>query len=73
MVSKNEIREHAEVIARCGSYVGIVDHMYGDDTIKLTRNDVISGGKHRFIPLDWVERIEGNQVILNRDKDEVTW
>lgn len=71
MVNKNEIREHAEVIASCGSHVGIVDHVEGEDKIKLTKRDSQSGGTHHLIPLSWVDKVENNKVILNKNKDEV--
>ncbi|MBK4716248.1 MULTISPECIES: DUF2171 domain-containing protein [Tenebrionibacter/Tenebrionicola group] len=71
MVSKNDIKEHASVIASCGSHVGTVDHMEGEDSIKLTRSDAEANGQHHVIPLSWVEKVEGNNVILNKDKSEV--
>lgn len=72
MVNKNEIREHAEVIASCGSHVGIVDHLEGEDKIKLAKSDPKAGGVHHYIPLSWVDKIEDNKILLNKNKDEVT-
>lgn len=72
MVNKNEIREHAEVIASCGSHVGTVDHLDGEDKIKLAKSDPQSGGVHHYIPLSWVDKVENNKVLLNKNKDEVT-
>lgn len=71
MINKNEIREHAQVIASCGSHVGTVDHLEGEDMIKLTKSDPASGGKHHLIPLSWVAKIEGDNVILNKNKEQV--
>lgn len=72
MVDATLIKEHAGVIASCGSHVGTVDHLDGTDKIKLTRSDPDSGGTHHYIPLAWVDHIEGNNVILNKNKEEVT-
>lgn len=71
MVNKSDIKEHAPVIASCGSHVGTVDHMEGEDRIKLTRSDPESGGQHHYIPLSWVEKVENGNVILTKDKSEV--
>ena len=35
----SDIKEHASVIASCGTQVGKVDHLEGQDSIKLTRSD----------------------------------
>jgi len=72
MVDKNEIRDHIEVVDNSGSHVGTVDHMQGEDQIKLTKSDPASGGMHHFIPLSWVDRVESDKVILSKNKAEVT-
>jgi hypothetical protein len=63
------IKEHMEVMASCGTRVGKVDQVEGK-WVKLTEHDAQAGGKHHYIPLDWVERID-RQVHLKRDSDEV--
>nr|WP_318383759.1 DUF2171 domain-containing protein [uncultured Enterobacter sp.] len=71
MVDKNLIREHANVTASCGSHVGIVDHLEGEDKIKLAKSDPQAGGVHHYIPLSWVDKVQGSEVILNKNKEEV--
>ena len=62
MNSSGDIIEHMAVVGSDGSHVGTVDHMHGDDRIKLTRSDS-SDGEHHFIPLAWVAHVD-SQVHL---------
>lgn len=70
MVNQSEIKDHAQVMASCGTHVGTVDHLDGN-RIKLAKNDSESGGKHHYIPLEWVDKIDGNNVVLTKDHKEV--
>jgi hypothetical protein len=63
------IQNHMEVVGADGKHVGTVDHLEGGDFIKLTKSDPAAGGKHHFIPLDWVENVD-QQVHLNKKSDE---
>lgn len=69
MTNTSNIREHMEVIASCGKHVGEVDHLDGNQ-IKMTKNDPAAGGKHHFIPMDWVERVD-QHVHLKKNSEEV--
>lgn len=57
------IQEHMAVVGSDGEHVGVVDNVEGD-MIKLTRNDPTARGQHHFIPMSWVEAVEG-AVRLN--------
>lgn len=59
---ENEIKEHMEVADAQGQHVGTVDHIE-DDRIKLTRGDS-PDGRHHFLLLDDVERVEDDCVWL---------
>jgi hypothetical protein len=59
-----DIREHMDVYASCGTKVGKVDHVLGDQ-IKLTRSDS-PDGKHHLIPTSWVSKVH-DHVHLNKD------
>lgn len=63
-----DIREHMDVYASCGTKVGRVDHVEGE-SIKLTKSDSPDGQHHR-IPLSWVAKVHGH-VHLDRDHHEV--
>jgi hypothetical protein len=63
------ILEHMEVMASCGTRVGKVDKVEGK-SLKLTKNDPQAGGKHHYIPLAWVARVD-QQVHLNKDSEDV--
>jgi hypothetical protein len=54
-VNANDIKEHASVIASCGTEIGKVDHLEGQDSIKLTRSDD-EHNEHHLIPLSWAQR-----------------
>ncbi len=66
--SAADIREHMDVYASCGTWVGKVDHVQGD-TIKLTKNDS-PDGMHHTIPLSWVAKVH-DHVHLNLDHAKV--
>lgn len=57
MFAATEIKEHMEVVGADGRHVGTVDHLDGDDQIKLTRNDS-ADGEHHFLAVDLVERVD---------------
>jgi hypothetical protein len=46
-----------------------VDHVEGD-RIKLARNDPQAGGQHHYIPAEWVERVDGDQLCLRQRASE---
>ena len=69
MIAASEIREHMEVRAADGRHVGTVDHMEGENRIKLTKNDS-QDGKHHMIPLDWVDHVDAH-VHLKKDAEDV--
>ena len=65
MAKTEDIEEHMEVLGSDGKHVGIVDHLEGAARIKLAKDDPKAGGRHHFIPLDWVDRVDAH-VHLNK-------
>jgi hypothetical protein len=65
----SSIREHMKVVGSDRQPVGTVDHVEGE-RIKLAKNDPQAGGKHHYIPGDWVERVEGDKVCLRQSAQE---
>jgi len=65
MAQKSKIQEHMEVIGSDGKHVGIVDRLEGAELIKLAAQDPKAEGRHHFIPLGWVERVDVH-VHLNK-------
>ncbi|MGL4553078.1 MAG: DUF2171 domain-containing protein, partial [Gemmataceae bacterium] len=53
------IREHMDVIGSCGKKVGRVDRVEGR-SIKLTKDSEGARGEHRYIPTEWVQRVDQN-------------
>lgn len=71
MASKDEIREHMEVIGADGVRVGTVDHVDGD-RIKLTKDSSGQGsheGHHHYISLGLVAGVDGDTVRLSANAD----
>ncbi|MEI2558751.1 DUF2171 domain-containing protein [Acinetobacter pittii] len=64
----NDIKKHADVIASCGTKVGTVDHLEGENQLKLTRDE---SGQHHLIPTGWIGEVKEDQVILNKNSGEV--
>jgi len=61
----SNIRERMKVIGSDRQPVGTVDKVEGD-RIKLSRNDPQARGVHHYIPADWVDSVEGEQVCLKQ-------
>ena len=66
--SLQNIKEHMEVYASCGTKIGKVDHVLGDK-IKLTKNDS-PDGKHHVIPTAWVAKVH-DHIHLSKDHKQV--
>lgn len=64
-----QIKEHMEVLAADGQHVGTVDHMDGEKSIKLTKSDPSSGGKHHIIPIDWVDHVDSHVHLKKNSRD----
>lgn len=64
-----DIREHMKVVGADRQPVGTVDHLEGD-RIKLAKNDPQANGRHHYIPTDWVDSVEGDEVCLRQNADE---
>jgi hypothetical protein len=69
MTNANNIREHMEVLASCGTHVGEVDCVE-NNSIKMTRSDPTAHGQHHFIPCDWVDHVD-EHVHLKKNHEEV--
>lgn len=70
MANKDQITERMEVVAAKGEHIGTVEHLDGETSIKLAKTDPAAGGVHRWIPLSWVDRVEG-KVCLSKSKQDV--
>jgi len=63
----SDVKERMDVIASCGTKVGVVDHVESG-TIKLTKNDS-PDGQHHFIPMGWVDHVD-NHVHLKKNSQD---
>jgi hypothetical protein len=67
MVNASEIKPDMPVVCSQDGEFAKVDHMEGDATIKLKRDE---NGQHHFIPLSWVTSTDNGQVKVDRPGDE---
>jgi hypothetical protein len=58
MAAPTLIKERMEVLGSDGVHVGIVEHIEGNDEVKLSPDDPDAGGEPHFIPLGWVIHVE---------------
>ncbi len=70
MIDTTQISEHMEVRGNDGVHVGTVDHLQGENQIKLTKNDPSSGGQHHFIDLEDVESVSEGALVLKYSSEE---
>ncbi len=68
MINATQIREHMDVVGSDGKHVGRVDRIKGDE-IELAKLDLSTAGKHRLVPLTWVEFVD-DKVHLSMDHEE---
>ena len=68
MVHRLQIIDHMEVVGSDGGHVGRVDHVRGFD-IDLTRIDTSTLGRHKTIPMSWVDYVD-DKIHLLRTTDE---
>lgn len=61
------IKDHMPVICAHGKEFATVDHLEGENSIKLTRDE---NGNHHWIPISWVKNVDGS-VHLDRPVQQV--
>jgi hypothetical protein len=66
-VNINEIKPHMPVVCSQEGQFATVDHMEGQDVIKLTKDKT---GQHHYIPVSWVTSTEGGRVKVDRPGDQ---
>jgi hypothetical protein len=66
-VNINEIKPHMPVVCSQEGQFATVDHMEGQDVIKLTKDKT---GQHHYIPVSWVTSTEGGRIKVDRPGDQ---
>ena len=66
-MQSNQIQPDMPVVCSQDGQFAEVDHMEGDDMIKLKRDDT---GTHHYIPLSWVTAVENGKVKIDRPGEE---
>ena len=60
------IHERMPVVGSDGHHVGTVDHIENGVRIKLAKSEPDSGGRHHYLPLEWVAAVIDGQVKLKK-------
>jgi hypothetical protein len=66
MINPQEIKPEMPVVCSDNGQFAVVDHIEGNDSIKLKKDDE---GKHHFIPLSWVTTVD-DKVHVDRPGDQ---
>ena len=66
MISAQEVKPGMPVVCSEDGQFAVVDHMQGQDSIKLQRDD---SGHHHYIPLKWVTTVD-DKVHIDRPGDQ---
>jgi len=67
MLNTNNIRPEMPVVCSNDGQFATVDHMEGDNCIKLKRD---AAGQHHYIPTSWVVSTDNGKVKVDRPGDE---
>jgi len=71
MADLSQVRDHMDVVSSDRKMVGKVDHLEGEDGIKLTKRSSPDGDHHHIIPVGWIDHVD-QHVHLNKTGAEVT-
>ncbi len=66
MINPSQIKPNTPVVCSKDGQFGVVDHMQGNETIKLNKDDQ---GVHHYIPLAWVTSVD-DKVHVDRPGEE---
>ena len=66
MMNTNAIKPHMPVVCSKDKQFGTVDHVEGQTSIKLTKDE---SGEHHFIPMSWVTSVD-DKVHVDRPGDQ---
>lgn len=66
MINVQQIKPEMPVVCSQDGQFAVVDHLEGKDNIKLKKDKM---GKHHFIPVSWVTRVDG-KVHIDRPGDQ---
>ena len=73
MISATQIHEHMEVVGSDGKHVGRVDRIKGEE-IELAKLDLATMGKHRLVPISWVDFVDDKvHLSMGHEEAERRW
>ncbi|MBK7865151.1 MAG: DUF2171 domain-containing protein [Archangiaceae bacterium] len=66
MINPEQIKPDMPVVCSENGQFAVVDHLDGQDTIKLKKD---KAGQHHFIPVSWVTSVDG-KVHIDRPGEQ---
>ena len=71
MINANQIKPNTPIVCSENGQFGVVDHMEGADTIKVTKD---KQGQHHYFPLAWVTKVD-DKIHVDRPgkKAQLDW
>ena len=66
MINASQIKPHLPVVCSNNGQFATVDHLEGQDMIKLSKD---KSGEHHYIPLSWVKSVD-DKVHIDRPGDQ---
>lgn len=67
MINAQNIKPEMPVVCSQDGQFATVDHMEGNDCIKLKKDE---NGQHHYIPTSWVESVDDGVVKIDRPGEE---
>ena len=65
----SQIKEHMPVVGSDSSQFATVDHLEGQQWIKLTKD---GSGQHHYIPISWVKKVEDGKVQIDKPASQAS-
>lgn len=66
MVNTTQIKENLPVVCSNNGQFAVVDHLVGNDSIKLKKD---ASGQHHYIPVSWVTSVD-DKLHIDRPGDQ---
>ena len=70
MIQASQIKDRMQIVGSDGQQLGSVERVEGTSRIKFAPKAASGGGDH-FIPLNWVNSVEGQTVRLSKSSHDV--
>ena len=63
MIDISDVKPGMPVVCSNGGQFAVIDHMDGESTVKLKKDDA---GMHHFMPVSWVKVVKDGEIHVDR-------